>query len=354
MGKHGAHARTESRGRIKALGFAFAIALCAVFITGLVTQSTEPTPSAKTHNAATPTSAAAATGPDTSHEARAGYNGADYQKLKDAVQQATPNEALRIDAAPILAIDDANEIRTFNITASKPMPMLSADAQQQIAQVVQAIEEDGESGFVFLDLQSGAGIAYQAGACPYIASASKAPLAFYVLQQNDAQGLELSKWELEELAAAIEQSDNDAFDSFGFGHMGGAYAEWLESYGVNYDAEYGLYLYASARSLAAIWNDAYWYLQSGTDNARWLADRFANTNRSFIRNGVADSGARVWNKGGWIASDDMASTTDAGIIECDGRAYLLAIVTGQPDSGEAQERVSRLARLLFAARDALA
>jgi hypothetical protein len=50
----------------------------------------------------------------------------------------------------------------------------------------------------------------------------------------------------------------------------------------------------------------------------------------------------------------MASTSDAGVIECDGRAYLLAIVTGQPNSGEAQERVTQLARILFDARDTLA
>lgn len=354
MGKHGAHARSERRERGKALAIAAAIALCAVLASGIVTQGTAPTHSSETRNAGVSTSTKAAKSSDTSNGLRAGYNGADYQKMKDAVQQATPNEALHIDTASILAIDDANEVRAFSLGMGKPAPMIGNEEQRQITQAAKVIEEAGKCGFVVLDLQTGAGIAYRAGACPYIASASKAPLAFYVLEQADARGQELSEWELEEIAAAIEQSDNDAFESFGFGHMGAAYAEWLENYGVNFEAEYGLYLYASARSLAAIWNDTYWYLQSGTGNARWLADRFANTNRSFIRNGLADKSARIWNKGGWIASDGMASTSDAGIIECDGRTYLLAIVTGQPNSVDAQERVSQLARLLFDTRDALA
>ena len=354
MGKHRAHARTESKGRTKALGFVIAIALCVVFMGGFVTPGAAPNHPSEASKQGISASRMAVTGSDASSAARAGYYGADYQKLKDTVRRAAPNTALHIDVAAILAIADASEVRTFSLETHNPAPTIDASAQQRISQSVQAIEQAGECGFVFLDLQTGTGIAYRADACPYIASASKAPLAFYVLRQNDVQELRLSEWELEEIAAAIEQSDNDAFDSFGFGHMGGAYAEWLKGYGVNYDAEYGLYLYASARSLAAIWNDAFWYLQSGTENARWLADRLANTNRSFIRNGVADTGARVWNKGGWIASDHMTSTSDAGIIEYDGRAYLMAIVTAQPSSSEAQERVARLARHLFETRGSLA
>jgi hypothetical protein len=289
MGKHGAHARSESRGRIKALGLAIVLALCAVLVAGLVSQGDKPLRSAGPDKIGVSASTPAVTSPNASDKARAGYNGTDYQKVKDTVRHATPNEALRIDAASILAIDDAREVRTFSLEARKSAPAIGTSAQQRTSQAVKAIEEANQCGFVFLDLQTGAGIAYRADACPYIASASKAPLAFYALQQNDAQEREISEWELEEIAAAIEQSDNDAFDSFGFGHMGGAYAEWLEGYGVNYDAEYGLYLCPSARSLAAIWNDIFWYLQGGTENARWFADRLANTNRSFIRDGVADS-----------------------------------------------------------------
>ena len=115
MGKQGAHARSESRGRIKALGLAIVIALCAVFVTGLVTQGDKPFRSAEPGKVSISTSTAAATSPNASDKARAGYNGTDYQKVKDTVRHATPNETLRIDAASILAIDDAHEIRAFSL-----------------------------------------------------------------------------------------------------------------------------------------------------------------------------------------------------------------------------------------------
>ena len=112
-------------------------------------------------------------------------------------------------------------------------------------------------------------------------------------------------------------------------------------------------MHASARSLAAIWHDIHTYLQTGTETAQWFGERLANTNCSFIRDGVAETGAATWNKGGWIASG-LNSTTDAGIIELGGHVYLMAIATGQPDSGEARTRVANLARLLFDQRDRLA
>lgn len=263
-------------------------------------------------------------------------------------------QPLPIESAAILSIPDGERVSALALNPSYSSPKLDTSILPKIEQAISEIEQNGECGFVFLNLQTGRGIAYRADARPYIASASKAPVVLYALQQAEAQQQEIPEWERQEMEAALKHSDNDAFDAFGFNYMNGEYASWLAAYDVDYNAEYGLYLYASARNMAAIWNDIDAYLQTNTENARWFADCLANTNRSFIRDGISETEAKTWNKGGWIASEGMSSTSDAGIIELDGSRYLMAIVTGQPNSVDAQERVATLARLLFAERNRLA
>ena len=346
MGKHGAHARNRGKERLKAFSIAAAIAICIAAIAGFAAFGNKPNLHVKT---------AAPVASEPADVAPSGYYGADYKKLRDTVKNAANAPVLHLDTASILAIDTASEVRAFNIGTGSRVPSIDAEAQRQLEETLAEIEKAGECGFMFLDLQTGKGLCYRPDASPYVASASKAPLAFFVLQQDDAQGRETPEQELAEIAAAIKYSDNDAFDTFGFGHMSAEYADWLAGYGVDYTAEYGLYLNASARSMVAIYNDIYWYLGTDTKNARWLDDCLSNTTHSYIRDGVGDTQAVVRNKGGWIAEEGgVSSTTDAGIVECGGRVYLLAIVTGQPNSGVAQERVAHLVHLLFAQRDALA
>ena len=274
--------------------------------------------------------------------------------IRDTVKNAEPNKKSDIDRASILAISSTSVVGAFALDSAHPAPTLGASEFTQLERAVSAIEEAGECGFVFLDLQTGCGIAYQAQAHPYIASASKAPLAYYLLQRSQEQRSALAEWERSGIEAAIKHSDNSAFDSLSANHMNGEYAGWLNAYDAQYQPENGLYLFASARSMAAIWNDIYDYLQSGTEDARWFADCLANTNNSYIRDAVRETGARTWNKGGWIDSGNYSSTSDAGIIELEGRAYVMAIVTGQPDTAKARERVTALAHLLFAQREMLA
>ena len=283
-----------------------------------------------------------------------GYYGEAYLRLRDFVKRAVPNNTEPLKSADILAIPDTQEAQAFSLDAQRPTPELEASVLKQLDQTAAKIEESGDCGFVFLNLDSGRGFAYRAGVEPYLASASKAPLAYFVIQQKEKRGNEEPEWERQEIEAAIKESDNDAYDAFGFNYLNEEYADWLAGYDVELNAEYGLYLYASARSMAAIWNDIYQYLKTDTESARWFADCLANTNRSFIRDGVSDTGASTWNKGGWIGGGEINSTSDAGIIELDGSAYLMTIATGQPSSSESQKRVADLAHILFSQRAALA
>ena len=282
-----------------------------------------------------------------------GYYGDAYRRMREFVKTATPNKVPHFGAADILAIADTAEVCALSVDTAIATPHIDDDALERLGQAVVDIERSDLCGFVFLCLQTSCGIAYRAGVSPYIASASKAPLAYYVLQRNEQAGHETSDYEREQIRAAIESSSNGDFESLDAAYTGADYIEWLASYGIDYDASLGAYLHASARSLAAIWHDIHAYLQAGTEAARWFGERLMNTNSSFIRDGVAETGAAIWNKGGWITGG-LNSTTDAGIIELDGRVYLMAIATGQPDSGDARTRVADLARQLFAQRDLLA
>ncbi len=91
---------------------------------------------------------------------------------------------------------------------------------------------------------------------------------------------------------------------------------------------------------------------SNVNNAEWFSELLTETNRSYIRDGVAGKGVTVRNKAGWISGDYDAST-DCAYIDVKGRPYLMAIMTSQPASQAAFDRVSDLARRLFAARSIL-
>lgn len=253
----------------------------------------------------------------------------------------------------MLAIPAKTTADAFSLNPDSEPPTINPLAREKLATAAEAIEKYGPCGFVFLDLQTGLGIAHNAGQEVYTASSSKAVVTLYALLQSRKTGVPLPDWERENIESAITVSSNEAFDAFGFKYLTADYTKWLADHKVAYDqATYGLYMNASARSVTSLWDEVYLYLAGGGADAKWFSGLLAKTNRSFIRDGLEGTGADVRNKAGWIAGGPSC-TCDAGIIEHDSRSYLMVILTGQPNTVDAQNRVSALAKLLFEQRKAL-
>lgn len=60
------------------------------------------------------------------------------------------------------------------------------------------------------------------------------------------------------------------------------------------------------------------------------------------------------NKAGWISEDGYYSTCDAGLIDIDGRTYVMSVMTSMPWSDRSSEVTAAIAKALFDTRAALA
>ena len=230
--------------------------------------------------------------------------------------------------------------------ANAAEPVSSVDAAS-VREAIATIEEFGPCGFVFVDVSTGRGLAYNADDVMYRASAAKAPMAYYAL----VHGAGADEYARESIEAAIVDSDNDAFEAFAYNYTNEEYNAWLIEHGVYHeDYYYDLYPPMSARSLASFWDEILRYIQDGSDDAKWLTGLFGSTTTSFIRDGLWGTGANVINKAGWIAEDEYASVSDAAIIEFEGHVYIMAIVTGERDWDATEANVTELASALFDAR----
>lgn len=253
-----------------------------------------------------------------------------------------------LDANDLLAVPGSTSVVAFDLGDGSPS--VSEDALQDIRDAINGIDYDCECGFVFVNLGTGHGIAYQADETMYIASAAKAPLIYYALTHG-AGSDEETRANIED---AIVYSDNDAYESFAYDYTDEEYAEWLAAHGVDHDS-YSEDLYPSmcARSLASFWAEITQYLQEGSSDALWFGSLLSRTETSFIRDALEGSGATILNKGGWNADEGFESVTDAAIIQTATDAYLMVVVSNQADGGDTETSVTTLAKALFAVRDAL-
>lgn len=271
----------------------------------------------------------------------------------DIVEGAVASHALHdLDPADLLAIPGSSNVLELDLNGGVDAGVFQGESLRFIESALSDIRELGSCGFVFLDANTGRGLACNADEALYIASAAKAPLAFYAVQHGAANN-EADSANIEQ---AILYSDNDAFEAFGYNYTDEEYSSWLAAHEVFHEEYYyDLYPPMSARSLAAIWAEIREFAQSGEPGAGWFAGLLASTDTSFIRDALYDQDALVMSKAGWIASEDgeYQSVSDAAIIQVGNRTYLMAIVTSQPDWGMTEENVTVLARALFDARDEL-
>ena len=232
---------------------------------------------------------------------------------------------------------------------------------------ITTLESQGYSvGCFFLNLNTGNGISYNLDTRIYGASSFKGPYATYLSEHLIDGGAGLSTSSRGLLDAMVLYSDNDAFTSLRNAYDSSGFTDWLTSCDVDAaianDTHYPRY---SARESALLWLRTYRYLETDTEQAQHLTQLFSQTNVSFIRDGVQgvyEEGADefsssvlvVMNKAGWNASGTRFSgLCDAGIIECDGEAYMMSVMCSAPDSESHRSQVSAVAAALFSLRQYL-
>ena len=273
------------------------------------------------------------------------FNAADISSNGDSVSS---------DFAPLPAmldgIDESDEIVAFSLSDARA-PELS---NKNLSAIRTALENfDGASvGFGMYDVESGRGIGYNLDQQIYGASSFKAPYALYLCQKHiengeltipglsDEDGTELfgaggyTKILIEN---AICNSDNDSFAMLRSMYDANGYNEWVDELGIQ-DAAYtpdSWFPWYSVRSSLKIWTEMYNYWQTGDDAAQWLSSLCGETTVSFLRDVVDPLGATVRNKAGWCSGSDYGydfnGVCDAGVIQLDGRTYVVSVMAGVPD-----------------------
>ena len=292
-----------------------------------------------------------------------------------------PEELALADIDPLSfdTVPASDGLATFSLVDGTEEPGLSSSAQKKIESAANAVAQaGGELSVVFVDMNTGAGIAYAPDTEVYGASSFKAPYALYVCEQLVEKGKASlddvctvgATYGLDEphdpseayatrdlISNAITVSDNDSFKVLRNAYDAQGYESWVQSLGVT-DAlidPVSYYPVYCARSSARLWCEMLAYLGTGTKTAQWLEGLLEQTTVSFIRAALEGEDVRVLNKAGWLGGNPgYNSVTDAGIIECDGHTYLMCLMSSMSDGIETEMLLEQLASALFEARDALA
>ena len=299
------------------------------------------------------------------------------QNEKVSESKATASQTLstaslktRLSKADFNDIPSGDTVQTFSLVDDQ-IPALEDESLAALQDALDQAQELGDVGVVFYDLSSGKGVTYNADAEVYGASSYKALYALYICESlvetgrvslDDSLGTYggynmgwLTVRDL--IEAAVVNSDNDSFIALraAFDRVG--YEDWIVSLGIDYDtaldpmSDFPTYC---PRTSAKLWREMSEYLSCDTETSQWLSGLLASTTQSFIRDGIADDQALVRNKAGWISEDGCYSTCDAGLIDIDGRTYVMSVMTSMPWSDRSSELAAVIAKALFDARAALA
>ena len=297
---------------------------------------------------------------------------AKVSQSKDATTQALSTASLktRLSKGDFNDIPSGDTVQTFSLVDDQ-IPALEDESFAALQDALSQAQELGDVGVVFYDLSSGKGVTYNADAEVYGASSYKAPYVLYVCESlvetgqvslDDSLGTYGGYnmgWQTvrDLIEAAVVNSDNDSFIALraAFDRVG--YEDWIVGLGVDYDtaldpmSDFPTYC---ARTSAKLWREMSEYLSRGSETSQWLSELLSSTSRSFIRDGIADEQVLVRNKAGWISEDGYYSTCDAGLIDIDGRTYVMSVMTSMPWSDRSSEVTAAIAKALFDTRAALA
>lgn len=283
---------------------------------------------------------------------------------------STANLKTGLSKADFNDIPSGDTVQTFSLVDDQILA-LEDENLAALQNALDQAQELGDVGVVFYDLSSGKGVTYNADVEVYGASSYKALYALYICESlvetgqvspDDSLGTYGGYnmgWQTvrDLIEAAVVYSDNDSFIALraAFDHDG--YEDWIANLGVDDEtalnpmSDFPTYC---PRTSARLWREMSEYLSMDTETSQWLSGLLASTSRSFIRDGIADEQVLVRNKAGWISEDGYYSTCDAGLIDIDGRIYVMSVMTSMPWSDRSSEVTAAITKALFDTRAALA
>lgn len=292
------------------------------------------------------------------------------QNEKVSKSKASADLKTRLSKADFNDIPSGDTVQTFSLVDNKT-PALEDESLALLQDALSRAQELGDVGVVFYDLSSGKGVTYNPDVEVYGASSYKALYALYICESlvetgqvslDDSLGTYGGYnmgWQTvrDLIEAAVVNSDNDSFVALRAAFDRVDYEDWIAALGVEDEvaldpmSDFPTYC---ARTSAKLWREMSEYLSCGSETSQWLSELLSSTSRSFIRDGIADDQALVRNKAGWISEDGCYSTCDAGLIDIDGRTYVMSIMTSMPWSDRSSELVAAIAKIFFDTRAALA
>ena len=283
---------------------------------------------------------------------------------------STANLKTGLSKADFNDIPSGDTVQTFSLVDDQILA-LEDENLAALQNALDQAQELGDVGVVFYDLSGGKGVTYNADVEVYGASSYKALYALYICESlvetgqvslDDSLGTYGGYnmgWQTvrDLIEAAVVYSDNDSFIALraAFDRVG--YEDWIVGLGIDYDtaldpmSDFPTYC---PRTSARLRREMSEYLSMDTETSQWLSGLLASTSRSFIRDGIADEQVLVRNKAGWISEDGYYSTCDAGLIDIDGRTYVMSVMTSMPWSDRSSEVTAAIAKALFGTRAALA
>lgn len=301
------------------------------------------------------------------------------------------------------ALPDSTTTEGFVLSGQEDadVPVLGDVSTTAINAAMRPFLDDGfDVAYVLMDIETGRGFARNVDEPIYGASSFKGPFCTFVAETYVDSG-EVALSEIKDsLFNAIVYSDNGTYEAMRVRFSNDRLVQWLGDLGVGsrvaYDTDYPTY---TARDLAKLWMETYDYLEGGTAAAEAMIGYFGTTKTSFMRNAmiavepasdvdvamdesaVAEEGSslatlgdsisnvlveavekataddvEVFDKAGWYPRDDadIPAIVDAGIVSCNGRDYLLCVMTDMPWTEPNQETAEELIKAVFDARRDLA
>lgn len=283
---------------------------------------------------------------------------------------STANLKTGLSKANFNDIPSGDTVQTFSLVDDQILA-LEDENLAALQNALDQAQELGDVGVVFYDLSGGKGVTYNADVEVYGASSYKALYVLYICESlvetgqvslDDSLGTYGGYnmgWQTvrDLIEAAVVYSDNDSFIALraAFDRVG--YEDWIVGLGIDYDtaldpmSDFPTYC---PRTSARLWREMSEYLSMDTETSQWLSGLLTSTSRSFIRDGIVDEQVLVRNKAGWISEDGYYSTCDAGLIDIDGRTYVMSVMTSMPWSDRSSEVTAAIAKALFDTRAALA
>lgn len=255
----------------------------------------------------------------------------------------TPKAALvlfAVAAVAVLILTVFLHFRAADIESRRPTEHLaSADAMptklisssfslinafNALDEATEAFADAGSSVGYFVQTVTGTPIlSYNADKKFYSASSIKGPYVLSVFSSGVDDVSNSTKTLVEE---AIIQSSNEAYyavkDEYGVSAINSWLAESNASEAIGRSAY--SFLDITPRELAALWQHAWEYVNTPSDTQEWLQTTFSDPKNSVIAE-LPD--AQTWSKPGWIMDDSYSCTVDAGIVERDGCAYIVSVMT---------------------------